>query len=418
MVAVTSSICSRIEPVVRVTASAARADSSASWRTSSATTAKPRPCSPARAASIAAFNASRLVCDEMRLMRSTKSSIDTLSSPSWLICFDVVCTTSRTLRSTLPAAATSPRCRSATARISSPSFAARSAASAMSPVAVRRASRPVPMEVRAARCWSAPPEISTIAVDTSLEEEAREHEGDDEDPELALPIARVRGQTLRSLRRLLGLTPGEIAHQPGQLRRLRSHRRRPRHRFRIAPQVPERVCDRVLGLDRRVELLHAVHRETILDGEAAQGIQPPLMLKSILGGRLELSSRLVAGRPQVLLGGPDLFQHARDETASLLGRYPQPVELLLDRVPDLSQGGGARDRRDDETGQEQGQPDADTRADRVESTPHYGAASVTSRPFRTTPMTAVLPAASPLPSNAIAPVTPSNAACPRPTRAR
>src|SRR6185437_7657322 len=74
--------------------------------------------------SIAAFNASRLVCDEMRLMSSTKSSIDTLSSPSWLICFEVVWTTSRTLSSTVPAVATSPRCRSATVRISPPSFAA------------------------------------------------------------------------------------------------------------------------------------------------------------------------------------------------------------------------------------------------------------------------------------------------------
>ncbi|MNF06099.1 hypothetical protein D3C80_2059780 [compost metagenome] len=34
-------------------------------RTSSATTAKPRPCSPARAASMAAFSASRLVCSAM-----------------------------------------------------------------------------------------------------------------------------------------------------------------------------------------------------------------------------------------------------------------------------------------------------------------------------------------------------------------
>ncbi|MNG00158.1 hypothetical protein D3C84_830850 [compost metagenome] len=40
----------------------------ASARTSSATTAKPLPCSPARAASIAAFNASRLVCSATLLI--------------------------------------------------------------------------------------------------------------------------------------------------------------------------------------------------------------------------------------------------------------------------------------------------------------------------------------------------------------
>ncbi len=46
-------------------------DFPANTRTSSATTAKPRPCSPARAASIAAFSASRfksvLQCRELRL---------------------------------------------------------------------------------------------------------------------------------------------------------------------------------------------------------------------------------------------------------------------------------------------------------------------------------------------------------------
>src|SRR2546422_9439421 len=93
------------------------------------------------------------------------------------------------------------------------------------------------------------------------------------------------------------------------------------------------------------------------------------------------------------------------------------VELLVDRVPHLTQGGGARDRRSDKTGHEQCQPDQDARADRVEPAPHYRATSVTSRPSRTTPMTTVFPATSPLASNAIGPVTPSNGGWPRPPRA-
>ena len=51
----------RISPVELV-------DFSASLRTSSATTANPRPCSPARAASMAAFNANRFVWDAISSM--------------------------------------------------------------------------------------------------------------------------------------------------------------------------------------------------------------------------------------------------------------------------------------------------------------------------------------------------------------
>ncbi|MCY1412811.1 hypothetical protein D9M71_282290 [compost metagenome] len=48
-------------------------------RTSSATTAKPRPCSPARAASMAAFKASRLVCSAMARIMSAACWIDSAS---------------------------------------------------------------------------------------------------------------------------------------------------------------------------------------------------------------------------------------------------------------------------------------------------------------------------------------------------
>jgi len=57
----------------------------ASVRTSSATTAKPRPCSPALAASIAALSASKLVCSAIPLMTSITKPISLLFSSSWLI---------------------------------------------------------------------------------------------------------------------------------------------------------------------------------------------------------------------------------------------------------------------------------------------------------------------------------------------
>ncbi|MNP61904.1 hypothetical protein D3C76_1571350 [compost metagenome] len=57
----------------------------ASVRTSSATTANPRPCSPALAASIAALSASKLVCSAMLLITSSTRLMDWLSLASWLI---------------------------------------------------------------------------------------------------------------------------------------------------------------------------------------------------------------------------------------------------------------------------------------------------------------------------------------------
>src|SRR5579875_1120805 len=68
---------------------------SASLRTSSATTAKPRPASPARAASMAALRARRLVCSVMSLITLMISEISNERSPSDLIFFAVACTDAR-----------------------------------------------------------------------------------------------------------------------------------------------------------------------------------------------------------------------------------------------------------------------------------------------------------------------------------
>lgn len=64
---------------------------SASALTSEATTAKPRPASPARAASIVAFSAKRLVCPAIVLISSTTSPIrvaacDSLLTRSLVFC--------------------------------------------------------------------------------------------------------------------------------------------------------------------------------------------------------------------------------------------------------------------------------------------------------------------------------------------
>ncbi|MNQ94472.1 hypothetical protein D3C85_1099900 [compost metagenome] len=59
-------------------------------RTSSATTAKPRPCSPARAASMAAFRASRLVCSAMlRITVSTEPTCWVSSSSCCMACTEL-----------------------------------------------------------------------------------------------------------------------------------------------------------------------------------------------------------------------------------------------------------------------------------------------------------------------------------------
>ena len=68
-----------------VTSFAALALCSAKVRTSCATTANPRPALPARAASIAALSANRLVCVAISEMTPTKSSITAVASRNAVI---------------------------------------------------------------------------------------------------------------------------------------------------------------------------------------------------------------------------------------------------------------------------------------------------------------------------------------------
>ncbi|MDK2799679.1 MAG: hypothetical protein PWQ70_1298 [Clostridiales bacterium] len=81
-VRMTSSVSFAVDDTKCVIFSVDCLDSSASFLTSSATTANPLPCSPALAASMAAFSARRLVCSDMADMISVIPPISFTESVS------------------------------------------------------------------------------------------------------------------------------------------------------------------------------------------------------------------------------------------------------------------------------------------------------------------------------------------------
>ena len=80
MLLIACPVLARIRSIIAVISWVDWVVRAASPRTSSATTAKPRPASPARAASMAAFNASRLVCSAIPLITWM---IEWISSDDW-----------------------------------------------------------------------------------------------------------------------------------------------------------------------------------------------------------------------------------------------------------------------------------------------------------------------------------------------
>ena len=89
--------CSLISRTITLISSEASLVRCANCRTSPATTAKPRPCSPARAASMAAFSASKLVRAEISEMASVKPVMRLDLSCKLSMVLEAPCASSRAL---------------------------------------------------------------------------------------------------------------------------------------------------------------------------------------------------------------------------------------------------------------------------------------------------------------------------------
>src|SRR5207247_9282566 len=107
-----------------------------------------------------------------------------------------------------------------------------------------------------------------------------------------------------------------------------------------------------------------------------------------------------------------LREPARREPAPAPGGRAHAPNPVARGAPSPPQRRRPADGGRDQARHQQHEPEQDARANRVERPPHHCSAWATSRPSRTTPITTDFAGTSPLVSNAIVPVTPSNAARP------
>ena len=168
-----------------------------------------------------------------------------------------------------------------------------------------------------------------------------------------------------------------------------------------------------------MQLFDAGDRHPILDAQVGELFQPALEAKPVVRRLLERPLRVAAGHAQVLLGGADLVERARDEPVAHLARLLERAELALQVPAHLAQPQHAQHRGEQQPGEQPREPDHQQAGETlVRPAPGHGAHSVTRRPLRTTAMVIGLSGTSPLSSNAIRPVTPSYACRLRPTCAR
>src|SRR6266550_274386 len=168
-------------------------------------------------------------------------------------------------------------------------------------------------------------------------------------------------------------------------------------------------------MDGRLQLLDAVHGDSIGFGQPRQAVQPLLVVERRVDGGLELTAGLRSTLAEILLGRADLIEHRRDEAIADLARFPKAPNFGRQRAPQRRERRHAHDGRDHQSRKQPREAENDPPPDRVE---RHCPGSVMSWPSRTVPITTDLAGTSPCASNAIAPVTPSKAGRSPPMRAR